>query len=184
MRELSLHIMDIVENSLNAGAGLVEIYVKEDGKSNRLSIEISDNGRGMSEDTLKKAVDPFFSTRTTRRIGLGLSMLRELCKRCDGRFKIRSKQGEGTRIKASFRLNHIDLVPFGDMAGSMMSLIVGNPEADFLYTHEVDGRVFHLDTRQVRKELDGKEICNPQFIRSLGNLIRESLKDLMGGQDA
>ena len=179
MRELSLHIMDIVENGLRAGATLVEIFVKEDRKGNWLSVEISDNGHGMPDETLKRVMDPFFSTRSTRRVGLGLPMFRELCRRCDGEFDIRSKDGEGTKINASFRIDHIDLIPLGDMAGSMMSLIMGNPEADFLYTHEVDDRTFHLDTRQVREELEGLEIYNPQVVKSLGKLVRESLADLM-----
>ena len=178
MREMSLHIMDVAENGIGAGASLIEIRVAEDGKTNRLTIGIKDNGRGIPADILDKVTDPFYTTRTTRRVGLGLSLFREASRRCEGEFGIRSKQGEGTEVSASFRLDHIDLAPMGDMVGTMTSLIVGNPQVDFVYTHEVDGRVFKLDTREVKQELDGMEITRPEVIKFLGDLIRESMIDI------
>jgi hypothetical protein len=111
-------------------------------------------------------------------VGLGLSLFREASKRCEGDFKITSREGEGTEVVASFRLDHIDLAPLGNMAGSLTSLIMGNPHVDFVYTHEVDGKVFRLDTREVKKELEGVEITHPQVIKFLGDLIRESLADM------
>ncbi len=178
MRELSLHIMDIIENGLAAGATLTTLSVVENKEENRLQITITDNGRGMSEEMLKKVLDPFFTTRTTRRVGLGLSLFREASIRCDGEFNIASKEGEGTEVCASFRLNHIDLAPLGDMSGSLTGLIIGNPDVDFLYTHDVDGNTFHLDTRQVKKELDSLPINHPKVLIYLANVIRESLADL------
>lgn len=170
--------MDIIENGVAAGATLIELCVQEDRKNNWLRITISDNGSGMSEEVLQQAVDPFFTTRKTRRVGLGLSLIREASKRCDGEFSITSKKGEGTEVQASFRLDHIDLAPLGDMAGSMTSLIMGNSNVDFVYTHRVDGKVFHLDTRQIKEELDGIPINHPKVFAYLLNTIRDSLAGL------
>ena len=181
MREMSLHIMDVAENGIGAGASLIEIRVTEDRQANRLTIGIKDNGRGIPADLLDKVTDPFYTTRTTRRVGLGLSLFREASRRCEGEFGIQSKEGEGTEVSASFRLDHIDLAPMGDMVGTLISLIVGNPQVDFLYTHEVGGRVFKLDTREVKQELDGVEITRPEVITFLGDLIRQSLAEIRKG---
>ena len=112
---------------------------------------------------------------------MGLSLFREASRRCEGEFGIQSKEREGTEVSASFRLDHIDLAPMGDMVGTLISLIVGNPQVDFLYTHEVGGRVFKLDTREVKQELDGVEITRPEVITFLGDLIRQSLAEIRKG---
>lgn len=177
MRELSLHIMDIIENALDAGATLITLLVVRDQKNNWLRISIGDNGRGIPEKMLKKVLDPFYTTRVTRRVGFGLSLLREATKRCDGEFSITSSEGKGTQVDASFRLDHIDLTPMGDLASSITGLIMGNSEVDFVYTYRVDGKEFHLDTRQVREELDGLPITHPKVIKYLASVIRESLTD-------
>ena len=178
MRELSLHIMDIVENSVAAGATQVHISVNEDTARNLLRISIKDNGRGIPEHRLDQVLDPFYTTRTTRRVGLGLSLFREASRRCDGEFTLHSKEGEGTEVSASFRLDHIDLVPLGDMASSMTSLIMGNPEVDFTYTHERDGRSFQIDTREIKEGLEDVPITHPEVMKSIGDSIRESLREL------
>ena len=183
MRELSLHLIDIIENGLNAGATLITLSIEEDKRENWLRITIADNGRGMPDEMLKKVLDPFFTTRTTRRVGLGLSLFREASRRCGGEFNIRSKESEGTEVYASFRLDNIDLAPMGDMPGTLISLIMGNPEVDFLYTHEVDGNVFNLDTSQVKNELDGVPINHPEVYKYLSGTIRESLEDLRKGSE-
>lgn len=181
MRELSLHIMDIIENGLGAGADLITLSIVEDKKKNWLKITITDNGSGIPEEMQEKVLDPFFTTRTTRRVGLGLSLIREASRRCNGEFNIKSKEGEGTEVSVSFELNHIDLAPIGNMASSLTALIMGNPDVDFVYTHEVDGNIFHLDTRQVREELEGLTLNHPEVIKYLASVIRESLTDLKKG---
>lgn len=178
MRELSLHIMDIAENGVSAGARLVSIEVWEDRKNNLLRITVSDDGRGMPEEMVKAATDPFFTTRTTRRVGLGLSLFREASKRCEGEFQIRSREGEGTVVSASFRRDHIDLAPLGDLAGSVTALIMGNPDVDFVYVHKVDHRSFRLDTREVREALDGEAVNHPEVLKHLAGLVREALDGL------
>jgi hypothetical protein len=178
VRELSLHIMDIVENSVAAGATQVHILVTEDTSRNLLRIAIKDNGRGIPEGRFDQVLDPFYTTKTTRRVGLGLSLFREASRRCDGEFTLRSKEGEGTKVSASFRLDHIDLAPLGDMASSMTSLIMGNPGVDFSYTHERDGREFQVDTREIKSGLEDVPITHPEVIKTIGESIRESLKEL------
>jgi anti-sigma regulatory factor (Ser/Thr protein kinase) len=178
VRELSLHVMDIVENGIAAGAALIEIGIVENRRGNRFGMTIKDNGRGIPAGELDRVIDPFYTTRTTRRVGLGLSLLREAARRCDGDFRMTSKEGEGTEVYASFRLDHIDLAPLGDMAGSMMSLVMGNPDVDFVYTHDVDGKVFRVDTREVKAELDGLPITHPEVIRYIGDSIRDSREEM------
>jgi anti-sigma regulatory factor (Ser/Thr protein kinase) len=182
LRELSLHIMDIIENGINAGADLITLSVVEDGKENRLRITITDNGRGIPPELLDRVMDPFFTTRTTRRIGLGLSLFREASRRCEGEFDIRSKEGEGSEVRASFRLDHIDLAPVGGMDGALTSLIMGSPGVDFVYTHDVDGREFRLDTREIREQLGDVPIQHPRVLKSISAMIRESLAELRGGR--
>ena len=136
MEELSLHILDIVENSVAARADLIEIIISEDKKKDLLSIEIIDNGEGMDKKTVKKALDPFYTTKTVRRFGLGLPLLSEAAKAADGRFSIKSKIGEGTKIKADFQYSHIDRQPLGNIGQTIITLVMGNPEIDLIYVHK------------------------------------------------
>jgi hypothetical protein len=173
-----MHIMDIVENGLSAGADLIDISVVEDSRENWLRITIVDNGCGIPSEKLDVVVDPFYTTHPTRRVGLGLPLWREASRRCDGEFSIESEENKGTRVYTSFRLNHIDLPPWGDMAGALTGLIVGNPEADFIYAHSVDGEVFRLATDQIKQELDGLPLDHPEVIAYLTGAIRDSLAEL------
>ncbi|MCF8061669.1 MAG: ATP-binding protein [Deltaproteobacteria bacterium] len=175
MRDFSLHIMDVAENGLDAGANLIRITVKEEHDEDRLLITIADNGRGIPKEKIDQILDPFYTTRTTRRVGLGLSLFREASRRCDGDFKVNSEVGLGTEVTATFQLSHIDLPPMGDMAGTMAALIAGNPDADFVYTHEVDGNRFELDTREIREELEDVPLHHPEVIRYVTQTIREFL---------
>ena len=182
MRELSLHIMDIVENGIAAGATLIQITITEDIKGNRLKIEIQDNGRGIPGEKMEKVMDPFYTTRTTRRVGLGLSLFKEASRRCEGEFRLTSEEGKGTEVLATFRRNHIDLAPFGDMAGSLTSLIMGNPDVDFLYTHRVGEEDLVIDTREIKNALDGLTINDPHVIKYISDMIRESIAGLRAGK--
>jgi hypothetical protein len=170
--------MDVVENGIAAGATLIDITVAEHREENRVEIRIKDNGRGIPAHLLEQVLNPFYTTRTTRRVGLGLSLFREASRRCEGDFHIQSKEGEGTEVYASFRRDHIDLAPFGDIAGSLTSLIIGNPGVDFAYRHDVDREFFQLDTRDVRQELEDVPIHHPDVIRYLMRFIRDSLTEL------
>jgi hypothetical protein len=170
--------MDIIENGINAGADLISLSIVEDRKENWLRITITDNGSGIPAEMLEKVMDPFYTTRETRRVGLGLSLFRAASNRCEGEFNIASREGEGTQVDASFRLDHIDLPPMGDLASTITTLIMGNPGVDFAYTHEGEGDSFNLDTRVIAKQLDGVKINHPQVIKHIAEMIRESLSKL------
>ena len=153
MEDLSLHILDIVENSIRAKASTIEMKVVEDIEKDLLTIEIRDNGQGMDEETVKKALDPFFTTRTTRKVGLGLSLLSQAARESGGNIEIESQAGGGTRVKATFGYSHIDRKPVGNMEATLTTLIVGNPEVDFIYEHKKGELEYRLDTKEVRARI-------------------------------
>jgi hypothetical protein len=176
--ELSLHILDIVENSTRAGAKMVYITIVEDTTRDILTLEIQDNGSGMSEDVLKKAMDPFFTTKKVRNIGLGLPMLAQATERTDGKFIIESKGGEGTRVVAEFRLNHIDRQPLGDIASTLVTLIAGNTDVDFIYRHQHNDRKYILDTRDIKREIDDVPINHVEVLNFIRDHVQEGLKEI------
>lgn len=181
MRELSLHILDIAENGIDAGADLITISIVEEKEKGLLTITIADDGKGIEREVLEKVTDPFYTTRGTRRVGLGLSLFRETTRRCDGTFSITSRKGEGTRVTATFRLDHIDLPPLGNMAGCIVALIAGHSEVELAYSHRVNHEEFCFDTRDIKKVLDDVAIHEPKVLKYLGDMIRESetkLKEL------
>jgi signal transduction histidine kinase len=158
VEDLSLHILDIVENSIGAKASRIEIKVMEDIRKDLLTIEIKDNGQGIDEETIKKVLDPFFTTRTTRKVGLGLPLLSQAARESGGNIEIESKVGGGTRVKATFGYSHIDRKPLGSMETTIATLVAGNPEIDFIYEHKKDGSEYRLDTKEIRAEIGSSAI--------------------------
>ncbi|MCL2695764.1 MAG: ATP-binding protein [Clostridiales bacterium] len=146
MKELSLHILDIAQNAVVAGATLLEISIREaDGL---LELEIGDNGRGMDAALLAKVADPFTTTRDTRKVGLGLPLLRLAAEQTGGVMTIASQPGQGTRVTATFHLGHMDCAPLGNINETLLTLLTGNPEMDIVYVYEHDGQREELDTRK------------------------------------
>lgn len=184
MKTLSYHILDIVQNSLSAGADLVEISIHENDKKGLFTIVITDNGKGMDHHTLKKAIDPYFSTRKERKIGLGLSLLKQNTEQTGGSFSIDSTPGKGTRVKAEFVKNHIDCPAIGDLAGTIHQLMVYNSGKDFIYRHDKNGAGFEVDSRQIKEVLDQLPLYYPEISRYIEEMIRENLKELWEGADA
>ncbi len=178
MLEISLHILDIVENSTRAGADTVYIDIAEDTAKDILSLEIRDNGSGMTEDVLNKVLDPFFTTKKVRNVGLGLPMLAQAAESAEGRFIIESKGGEGTRVAADFRLSHIDRQPLGDISGTLVTLIAGNEDVDLIYRHEHNGQVYIFDTREIRKELEDIPINHVAVLNFIRHHIVEGLEEI------
>jgi hypothetical protein len=174
--------MDIIENSLNAEASLIILSIVEDRREKVLRVSIKDDGWGIPDNMLGKITEPFVTTRTTRRVGLGLSLFKKSAERCGGKFDISSTQGEGSEVHASFQTDHIDTPPLGDMAGSLTSLIMTHPEVDFVYTHETNGNEFEMDTRQIKKELDDVPIHHPEVMTYISRSIREFLEGLKAGE--
>ncbi len=180
MRELSLNILDIAQNSLAAGATLVTLTVKEDKQADLLRLSVEDNGRGMDAQTLAKVRDPFYTTRTTRKVGMGIPLFRMAAEMTGGRLDIASQPGKGTAVTASFGLSHIDRMPLGDMIGTITALIRLNPEVDFVYRHTVDGRSFQMDTRELREQLGDVPLCEPDVMEWIDSYLKENENQLDG----
>ncbi len=174
MEDLSLHILDIAENSVAANADKIEIRIFEDKKKDLLSLEIIDNGVGMDKKIMKKALDPFYTSKTVRRYGFGLPLLSEAAKVANGHLSIESKRGEGTKIKADFQYSHIDRKPLGDIGQTIITLIIGNPEIDLVYVHKKNSQEYRLDTRKIKLQLNETPINSSAGVR----LIREYLKKI------
>ncbi len=178
-RDLSQHLMDIAENSTTAGATLLHIYIDEDPDANRLSVEVRDNGRGMDPQMLLRVSDPWVTTRTTRKVGLGIPFLKQTAEMCGGDFQITSVPGEGTATRAAFEFDHIDRPPLGDLAGTLLCIIVGNPTLDVVYCHHVGPGEFVFDTRELR-ELLGPEVplYDPEILGFIRGTLTEELMAL------
>jgi hypothetical protein len=178
VQDLSLHILDIVENSLAAGARRVEIRVVEDIEADRMFIEIVDDGFGMDEERARRALDPFFTTKTVRRVGLGLPLLSEACRMSNGDMQIQSCPGKGTRVKASFQHSHIDRKPLGNIRDTLITVMTGHPQVDLLYEHRREDKIFSLDTREVKADLGDIPLDAPQVVSALRALIQSGLEEL------
>lgn len=170
MEDLSLHILDIAQNSLEAGASSIEIEISENLREDLLTITVRDNGRGMDAATLEKATSPFFTTRTTRRVGMGLPLLAAATNAAAGTLAIDAKPGMGTTIRATFQHRHLDRAPLGDIETTLMVLLAGQPDKDICFRHSVDDRVFEMDSRDFRAaEID---LTSPAGLAILREAIR------------
>ena len=182
MNELSLNILDITQNSITAGADLIEISVQEDFINDKMEISIKDNGKGMTEEQVSKVIDPFFTTRTTRKVGMGVPLFKMAAEMTGGDFKIESEKGIGTFIYASFKISHVDLVPLGDMCSTMSVLIRCNPDINFLYKQKVNDKEFILDTREIRNVLGDDVVLNSEdVLKWIEEYIKENTEDIYGG---
>lgn len=178
MRELSLNILDIVQNSITAGASLITVRVEEVSAADRLTIAVEDNGKGMTAEQVARVMDPFYTTRTTRKVGMGIPLFRMAAEMAGGSLDIDSVPGEGTRVTAAFGLSHIDRMPLGDMAGTLSALIRLNPQVDFVYRHRRDGREAALDTRELRQVLEGVPLDTPEVMEWIEGSLEEQERAL------
>lgn len=179
MLEISLHILDIVNNSVKAEASLISVSVKEAIRENRLEISIEDNGCGMDEAFLAEVLDPFRTSRTTRKVGMGLSLFQAAAENTGGGLTIASQKGVGTKVDVHFVYDHIDRQPLGDMGETMLTLISGNETIDFVYTHAVNEKEFRLDTREIKQILgDEVSLGSPEIVMWLSDYIKEGLKEI------
>lgn len=184
MRELSLNIMDIAQNSIAAGATRIRIAVERETGAETLSITVEDNGRGMTPEQVEQVRSPFYTTRTTRPVGLGIPLFRMAAEQTGGQLAIRSKEGEGTVVRAEFHTGHIDMTPLGDVAETILLLVSCNPSLDFIYHAARDGRSFTLDTREMRDIL-GEEVSlgNPDVVAWLREYLSEGEQSLVAEEN-
>lgn len=176
MEELSLHILDIAQNSIAAGASFVTVEIAEDCGEDTLVITICDNGCGMSAEMLAVAFDPFTTGRKTRRVGLGLPLFKLAAEMTGGGLEILSREGEGTKVRAVFGLSHIDRQPLGDIAATVRQLITTNGDINFVYKHSVGEKSYALDTREIS---GGVSLSNAEVALWLEGFIRENENKLV-----
>ena len=179
MQELSLNVLDVAENSVRANASLVEITVEEDTAADRLAIVIRDNGKGMTPEQVQTVIDPFYTTRTTRKVGLGIPFFRMAAQLSGGDLTIQSQVGAGTTVTATFGLTNIDRMPLGDMNGTISTLVQCNPHIDWVYTRRRDGREMVMDTRQFREVLGEVPLDSPEVLFFLRDYLQENTAELL-----
>ena len=178
MEDLSLHILDIVENAIAAKAKKIGISIIEEPKRDQLVIEIEDDGIGMDEEVSQKAIDPFFTTRTSRRVGLGLSLLAQSAQEAGGMLRIESELGKGTKVTATFQYRHIDRKPLGSMVETMTTLLLGNPELEISYIHQKDGKSYELSSQMLKERFKNQSLTHPEVIQWLKKHLREGLAQI------
>jgi len=179
MKDLSLHILDIVQNSIRAKAKLIGIEISEYPEEDQLVITITDDGTGMNQEQVQRAIDPFYTSRTTRNVGLGLSLFKQNAEMTGGSFTIESELGKGTKVTATFGLKHIDRPIMGDLVGTLLLLITdAKSESDYVFKHQTRTGRYELDTRQIRQTLENVSISHPEVRSFVKEMIQENLEQI------
>lgn len=177
MVDLAMHMMDVVQNSIRAEAKNIEIEFLENNDDFTLSFSVKDDGSGMSELTVKKLSDPFFTSRTTRKVGLGIPFLKMTSEQTGGSVEIKSGLGSGTEIIANYRTNHPDCIPLGDLGGYLTLLFSANPEINFSFIYQLDNENFEISTQMLLEEgID--DLSNAEMMQAIKSFINENLKEL------
>lgn len=179
MQELSMNVLDIAENSVRAGAQNIDISIVQSTAQDRQTLSIADDGKGMDADMVARVTDPFTTTRTTRKVGLGLPFLKMAARQTGGELAIQSQVGRGTTVTATFGLSHIDLMPLGDMGSTMATLVQASPDIDFTYRFERDGRAFDFSTQEARQILDGVPLNQPEVVLFIRGHVDEGMKEIL-----
>lgn len=178
MNDLALHLLDIVQNSLAAGASFITIEVDENPAGNLLIISVKDNGRGMSPEQLQKLSDPFFTSRTTRRVGLGVPLLRHTAEQSGGDLEVISELGKGTCLTVRFQYDHLDRPPLGDVANAVVLMISANPGVDFAYKYTYNDRSYDIDTLQLKEVMGDLPLNDIYVMEMIEEMIKENQSDL------
>ncbi|MDD4170458.1 MAG: ATP-binding protein [Desulfotomaculaceae bacterium] len=178
MLELSHHILDLIENSLAAGASAIKLTVIEDTVSDILSLEVIDDGWGISEEIIKQLCDPFMTSRRLRKVGLGIPLLQQAAQSCAGDLEIESEIGVGTKVKATFQHSHIDRMPLGDITATIMAVIAAKPDLNLFYMHMVDGREFTFDTSVLINKFKDTPFNDVRVLIWIKTCCREGVKKL------
>ena len=182
MPEISLSLLDVAQNSVKAGAKNLILTVRRETSEQKLYTSVADDGCGMDEETVKKVVDPFYTTRTTRKVGLGIPFLKQAAEITGGVFSMKSEKGVGTLVEASFCTDSIDCMPLGDMNSTVRSLIQCNPDLRTVYRYEQDGRLFELDTLQLRDILGDVPLNTPEVMAFLKEYMSEQTQRIEKGE--
>lgn len=178
MKELALHILDIVQNSIQAEANRIHIQIEEDTQKDLLKITISDNGKGMDQAFLKRVTDPFTTTRTTRRVGLGLPLMKQAAVECNGNLAIESGPETGTTVSIWFQHSHIDRAPLGNMADTIAAVLMNGDHFDLKYQHWVNQKCITFDTMEIRQVLEDVPINHPDVVEWVRQSMQEKIEQL------
>lgn len=178
MKTISEHVLDIVQNSVRAKATLIEIIVNENKENNLYTLVVKDNGCGMPEEILRQATNPFFTSRKTRKVGLGLSLLKQNAEGANGSFTIDSVPGEGTLVKAVFQKSHLDRPPLGDIWNTWYYTLLSNPEIRLIYKHCTGAGSFEIDSKEIFDMLEGVSLCQKEVREAVIEMIINNLKEL------
>jgi hypothetical protein len=175
LRELSLHLLDIAENSIAAGASEIRVTVIEDTNSDLLQMSVQDNGKGMDAEMATRVIDPFVTSRTTRKVGLGIPLLKEAAEACNGFLAIESAFGKGTLLIVQFQRSHIDRMPLGDVSETFLNLLVANPSIHWIFKYKFDNREFLLDDAEIKDTLQGVPMTEPPILSYLRELVETGI---------
>jgi hypothetical protein len=178
VRELSLHLLDIAENSIAARAKNITIRVDEDSRKDTLIMLVKDDGVGMSAEVAARVTDAFYTTRTTRKVGLGLPLLKLAAEECNGFLVVESVVGRGTSITVQFTRSHIDRMPLGDLASTYLSLLITNPQVHWHFVYSMDDQEFDFDDQPIKECLDGVSLTEPDILAFLRETIQSGIKDI------
>lgn len=178
MQELSLNILDIAQNSIAAQATVIEIEIEID-KREYLSITITDNGKGMDQETLSRVTNPFYTSRTTRRVGLGIPLFKQAAESTGGFLEISSQKGKGTKVVAVFDTSSIDYTPLGAVWDTVAALIQMNENIDFIYKVKKNNKEFVCDTRQLREIMEGAPLSSIQVVSFIKEYIKENQQEIL-----
>ncbi|MHA7108962.1 ATP-binding protein [Sunxiuqinia elliptica] len=178
MNELALHLLDIAQNSIRANAQLISILIKEAPNEDQLIFKVDDDGHGMTSEQLEKATNPFYTTQTTRKVGLGLPLLKYNAELTGGSFMLHSETNKGTHLQATFGFHHIDRPFLGDIAGTLLILASNEKQSELIYTHQSPKGEFLFDTREIKQELDGIPLTTPEVRKFLMEMIQGNLEQI------
>jgi len=181
MREISLHLLDIAENSVAADGKNISIHVHEDLFNDRLSASVIDDGRGMDAETAQQVQDPFYTTRTTRNVGLGIPLLKEAAEMADGSFSLQSEPGKGAWLEAEFRHSHIDRMPLGDLSSTFLTLLISHPQIDWTFLYRVtdkneQSRDFMFESAELKRELGDISLTEPEVLTFVRGIFEEGIE--------
>lgn len=178
MRELTLHILDIAANSVSAGAKKISISIDENQPADTLSITITDDGKGMDEEMVTQVTDPFITSRTERKVGLGIPLLKYAAESCNGWFSINSEVNKGTTVSVQFQHSHIDRMPLGNVSDTLLMLELGTPEINWIFSVKKNGEEFFFDDSELKQVLDGISITEPDVIRFIRSIFEDGIKSI------
>jgi hypothetical protein len=182
MREIALHLLDIAENSVAAHASAISITICENSTDDTISAILQDNGKGMDPDLLLRVTDPFVTSRTTRRVGLGIPLLKAAAEACNGYLSIASTPGEGTYLEVEFQRSHIDRMPLGDITGTILTLIVAYPQINWVFNYKIilpqGENEFAFNDKPIKEYLEDVPLCEPEVLTYLRELLESGVSNL------